>query len=148
VYVEYAYGSGDDDAADGDVGTFQNLFPTNHKYYGALDLFSWQNIHQPGLTLQVSPVKNLSVRFDYQMFWLADTADAWYRANGTKQVRPIDDQADNYAGSEIDVTVSWKAHKNLALTAGYSHFFTGDYLQATGTASDADFGFVMAVVDF
>jgi hypothetical protein len=148
VYIEYAYGSGDDEAADGDVGTFQNLFPTNHKFYGALDLFSWQNMHQPGLTLQVSPVKNVSVRFDYQMFWLADTGDAWYRANGTTQVRPIDEQADNFAGSEIDVTVSWKAHKNLVLTAGYSHFFTGDYLEATGTASDADFGFVMAVVDF
>lgn len=93
-------------------------------------------------------MNNVSVRFDYQMFWLADTADAWYRANGTTQVRPIDDRADHFAGSEIDVIVSWKAYKNLALTAGYSHFFTGDYLEATGTASDADFGFFMAVIDF
>ena len=113
-----------------------------------MDLFSWQNIHQPGLTVQASPAKGWTVKVDYSLFWLADTADAWYRANGTTQVRPIDADADSFAGSEIDLTVSWKARRWLAVSAGYSHFFAGDYLAATGASDDADFGFVMATVDF
>ena len=38
LYAEYNYASGDENSADNDVGTFQNLFPTNHKFYGVMDL--------------------------------------------------------------------------------------------------------------
>jgi hypothetical protein len=148
LYLDYAFATGDGDANDGDVGTFQNLFPTNHKFYGAMDLFAWQNLHQPGIAFQVTPVTGLTVKLDYALFWLADTADAWYRANGTTQVRPVTPGADPFAGSEIDLTVTWKAHARLSVSAGYSHFFAGDYLAASGANDDADFGFIMATLDF
>lgn len=148
ISLEYNYGSGDGDAGDGDVGTFQNLFPTNHKFYGAMDLFSWQNMHQPGIVLQAAPGKGVTIKVEYALFWLADTADAWYRANGTTKVRPITPGADSFAGSELDVTVNWKPAKWFGLSAGYSHFFTGDYLAASGPNDDADFAFVMATLDF
>lgn len=148
LYAEYNFASGDGDADDDEIGTFQNLFPTNHKFYGAMDLFSWQNMHQPGVAIQASPARGVSVKVDYALFWLADTNDAWYRANGTTTVRPIKPGADRFVGSEIDLTVSWKVRKELALTAGYSHFFAGDYLAASGANDDADFGFVMATLDF
>ena len=41
IYAEYNYATGDTNATDGEVGTFQNLFPTNHKFYGEMDVFSW-----------------------------------------------------------------------------------------------------------
>ena len=148
VGLEYNYGTGDDNAADGEVGTFQNLFPTNHKFYGYMDVFSWQNMHNAAITLSAAPCKKLTARLDYHMFWIADTSDGWYRANGTSLVRPINSMADSYAGSEFDVTLVYKACKNLTLQAGYSHFFAGDYLSATGASDDADFGYASAQVDF
>ena len=43
--LEYAYGSGDSDPTDGKHETFDNLFPTNHKFYGYMDFLSLQNLH-------------------------------------------------------------------------------------------------------
>jgi hypothetical protein len=151
IGAEYNFASGDSDPFDGEVETFQNLFPTNHKFYGYMDLFAWQNLHNPAVTLTFNPVKPVQVRLDYHAFWLASTDDAWYRANGVTTVRPINDasrNASNYAGSEIDLTVTWNVNKYLNLQAGYSHFFAGDYLEDTGPSDDADFVYVMATLSF
>ena len=51
--LEYSYASGDSDASDGRSSTFQNLFPTNHLYYGYMDLFAWQNLHNPAAHFSV-----------------------------------------------------------------------------------------------
>ena len=148
--IEYNFATGDGDAADGDVGTFQNLFPTNHKFYGYMDVFSWQNIHNPAVSFSVQPTAKLKAQIDYHLFWLADTSDAWYRANGTTAVRPITPGADSFAGSELDVTLAYKFNKNLALQAGYSRFFAGSYLSdaGSGQSDDADFAYMQMQIDF
>jgi hypothetical protein len=148
LFVEYNFATGDDNAADGDVGTFQNLFPTNHKFYGFMDAFSWQNIHNPAASFSLQPTAKLKAQLDYHLFWLADTNDAWYRANGVTAVRPISPGADSFVGSEVDVTLTYKATKNLTFLVGYSHFFTGDYAKASGASDDADFAYVQATLEF
>ena len=151
VGVGYSYGSGDGDPIDGDIETFQNLFPTNHKFYGQMDAFSWQNIHDLELTTRVQPTKAVTLRADYHAFFLANTDDAWYRANGIATVRPLTPaarNADNYAGSEVDVLVTWSVNKYLTVDAGYSHFFAGGYLGDTGAQDDADFAYVQATIAF
>ena len=146
--LDYSYGSGDGNAADGKVGTFQNLYPTNHLYYGYMDAASWQNIHDINLNLKVAPTKKVTARVDYHALFLADTNDAWYRANGVATVRPITPGADSYAGSEVDLTVTYAATKNLSFMAGYSHFFAGKYLSDTGASDDADFAYFQATLKF
>ncbi len=149
--VEYNYGSGDDDPLDGDVETFQNLFPTNHKFYGQMDVFSWQNMHNVGIILKAAPTKKLTAKAEIQAFWLASTDDSWYRANGVATVRPLNAaarSASNYAGTEADITLTYAATKWLTLEAGYSHFWAGDYLANTGASDDADFGYVQATISF
>ena len=44
--------------------------------------------------------------------------------------------------------VTYKPIKQLALQAGYSHFFAGSYLKDTGANDDADFGYVQATIEF
>jgi hypothetical protein len=151
IFVEYNFATGDDDALDAELQTFQNLFPTNHKFYGYMDLFSWQNMHNPALSLRCTPVKNVTVQADGHAFWLATNEDAWYRANGTATVRPLTPiarSASTWAGAEVDLTVTYTPCKNLAIQAGYSHFFAGDYLGDTGAQDGADFGYLMATLSF
>ena len=150
IGIEYNYATGDSNPKDGDSDTFQNLFPTNHKFYGYADFFSWQNIHNPALQLKLSPTKTISLQADYHLFWLAETIDGWYRANGTTKVRPPGPakSADSFVGSEIDLTATWKPIKNLALAAGYSHFFSGDYAKASGPSDDADFVYTSLTISF
>lgn len=148
IFSEYNFASGDDKALDGDSQTFQNLFPTNHKFYGAMDVFSWQNMHNAMLGMRVEPATNVTFQFEGHTFWLATNEDVWYRANGTTAVRPLNREADTYAGCETDVTLNWKATKNIALLAGHSHFFAGDCLKASGAADDADFFYLQAEVKY
>jgi len=151
VALGYSFASGDGDPFDGDIETFQNLFPTNHKFYGQADFFSWQNIHDLELDLKISPIRSLTLRADFHAFFLATTDDVWYRANGSTAVRPLNAaarNADSFCGAEIDILATWAVTRNVSLEAGYSHFFAGPYLEDTGASSDADFGYVQATISF
>ena len=149
--AEYNFASGDENPTDGDIQTFQNLFPTNHARYSFIDAFSWQNLHNPAISLKAAPCKKISVQADYRLFWLASNEDVWYRANGSTAVRPLSPlarNADKFAGAEFDFIVTWKPCKQLAVQGGYGHFFAGDYLKDTGAHDDADFGYVQATIEF
>lgn len=148
IGLEYSYGSGDGNATDGKQGAFQNLFPTNHPHYGFMDAFSWSNIHDVAMHLSAKPTSKLTTSLDLHFFWLDDTADTWRRANASAVVRPANDAASNYAGSELDLLATYAAHANFNITFGYSHFFAGKNLNATGASSDADFVYVMTGIKF
>ncbi len=148
VYLQYNYASGDSDRNDGRTTTFQNLFPTNHKFYGYMDLFSWQNIHNPSITFRAKPHKTFSVAVDFQFFWLATTDDAWYRANGLTRARPITPSANPYVGSEIDISATWKPTKWASVHAGYSWFLPGSYVKETGPSSPANFFYLQTTFTF
>ncbi|MFZ4768217.1 MAG: alginate export family protein, partial [Roseimicrobium sp.] len=47
IGLGYDYGSGDSDAKDGKQETFEQLFGTNHGYYGVMDLVGLRNINSP-----------------------------------------------------------------------------------------------------
>ncbi|MDZ4287044.1 MAG: alginate export family protein [Prosthecobacter sp.] len=148
VGLEYSCASGDGNAADGQVHTFQQLFPTGHPPYGFMDTFAWQNMHNLVLHLAAQPHPKIKTAIDFHAFWLADTGDAWYRSNGVTRVRPITPAASNYAGSEIDVTIGSKLTKHLDVLLGYSHFFAGAYLDDTGASDDADFAYLMVTLNY
>jgi len=146
--LEYSHGSGDGNAADGRQGAFQNLFPTNHPYYGYMDIFSWSNLHNIALRLSAKPTAKLTASLDYHLFWLASTSDALRRANASTVVRPITPAADPFVGSELDLLIHYAHSAHLGITLGYSHFFSGPYLADTGASSDADFVYVMTNLKF
>ena len=148
IGVEYSFGSGDKNAADNDQGAFQNLFPTNHLHYGLMDLFSWSNLHDVALHLSAKPTKQITAGVDFHGFWLAETGDTWRRANAKTAVRPVSGSANSFAGTEVDVLVSWNPCASFSLTAGYSHFFAGNYLSSTGQDDDADFVYLMTGIKF
>jgi hypothetical protein len=152
VGVEYVYSSGDSNPTDNTHGTFDNLFPTNHKFYGIMDLFSWQNVQIIHPSISLKPAKGLTVSADYRVFWLADTADSFYTNKGARRggLLPtngsgfgINPDASNFLGSEIDLVANYSFKSYASLQAGVGHFFTGSYidssLAAVGGASDATF---------
>ncbi len=146
--LEYSHGSGDGNAADGKVRTFQNLFPTNHPPYGFMDTMSWQNMHNLVLRLAAQPHARVKTTLDLHGFWLSDTADAWYRANGTTRVRNVTPGASNHAGTELDFTLNAKLTRHLDMLMGYSHFFAGSYLDDSGAGDDADFAYLMLTLNY
>lgn len=144
--LEYNYSSGDSDPNDNKHETFDNLFPTNHKFYGYMDFFSWQNVHNARLSGSLKPIKQLNVTLDYHAFWLADTHDSFYTAAGTRRTTGgygINPNYRSYVGSEVDLIVTYALKPYAVLQGGYGHFFVGDYvdssLAAVGGSTDADY---------
>jgi len=138
----YNYGSGDSNPLDGKHQTFDNLYPLNHAYYGYMDLFSLQNIHNGEAVLKWKLNKRNHFRLAYEGFWLVKSGtDAWYNA-GAGVVRRAPGPVSSYVGSEIDFTMA-TAFKpwHISTLLGYSHFFAGSYVQQTGTSRDANFFF-------
>lgn len=149
--VQYNYGTGDGDQNDGSIQTFQNLYPTNHLFYGFMDTTGWINMHNPQLNLSFMPTPKLKVMLDYHLYWMANTADAWYRVNGVTRVRPLNGAAvtaDQFRGQELDLTAVYKLNPHVAIQAGYSYFMAGNYLDDTGAEDDAHFGYVQVQLDF
>ncbi|WP_423431255.1 alginate export family protein [Limisphaera sp. 4302-co] len=152
---EYNFSTGDSDPNDDKSQTLDNLFPTNHKLYGILDVVGWRNIHNLMARLRLHPAATLTVSLDYHLFWLADTADFFYPQSGAGRNGlgyGRNPSYDNYLGSELDLEVVWSANKWLNLRAGYSHFFAGDYIdqskQSVGGAADADWAYVQVTAVF
>ncbi len=145
VGLGYDLFSGDSDPKDDHNGTFEPLFPTNHRPLGLMDLVGAKNIHDPRVNFTLKPVKTVVVSLEWQSFWLAETADYFYSDTGTARSgngygrHP---QFSSYAGSEVDLDVTYTPKPWLVGRAGYGHFFVGDYvdasLAANGGAQDAD----------
>ncbi|MDQ6983020.1 MAG: alginate export family protein [Mariprofundus sp.] len=141
--IAYNYGSGDSNPLDGKHQTFDNLYPLNHAYYGYMDLFSLQNIHNGEAVLTWKANKQNKLRLAYEGFWLVKSGtDAWYNAGGGA-IRRATGSVSSYVGSEIDFTLA-TAFKpwHISTVLGYSHFFAGSYIQQTGTSRDANFFFL------
>lgn len=125
VGVEYDMASGDDNAADGDDGTFNNLFPTNHDKYGYMDLVGWQNMNDIRLSISAKPTPATAVSLDYHIFSLAEKNDNWYRASGVALRKPTEMTGDSI-GSELDLWGSIMVMEKLKIDGAIAFFMPGD----------------------
>ena len=160
--LEYNFASGDNDPTDNEHGTFDNLYPTNHKFYGGMDFVSLQNIHNLRLASSLKPHPKLSLNLDYHLFWLADTSDNFYGVSGARRGGVIGTPGTgygvnsgygNFVGSELDLVATWTLRPYAIAQVGYSHFFVGDYVERSlsGPAHgsrDADFVYAQLTLNF
>ncbi len=167
IALEYAFASGDSDSTDGKHGTFDQLYPTGHKFAGYMDFASWQNIHDVRGIFTIKPTPQLSLALEGHLFWLADTADNFYNKAGIARGGTTAYQAtaaqgtafgrnpgyDSFVGTEVNVVAGYALNKVTTLEAGYGHFFRGDYIKQTWSSPtigsrDADWVYLQTVVRF
>lgn len=164
--LEFAHGSGDSNPTDGKHGTFENLFPTNHKFYGYMDLVSLQNIENIRAIFTLKPMPRLSVAVEGHAFWLADTSDNFYNVAGAPRSGPtlaanvgtgtgygINPSYGNFVGTEMDLIAGYALTRNSQIELGYGHFFTGDYIDKSLSAAafgskDANYVYLQATINF
>ena len=164
--LEYSYASGDSNVHDKTHGTFENLFPTNHKFYGYMDFISLQNIHDLRGEFTIKPHPRVSLALEGHGFWLADTHDNFYNVGGAPRGGAtlganvgngngygVNPSYSNFVGTEMDVIAGFAVNKFTQLEAGYGHFFAGDYINQSLAASsrgsrDANFFYLQLSVNF
>lgn len=160
--LEYSFGSGDSDPTDDDHGTFDNLYPTNHKFYGYADFVSLQNVHDLRPMLTLKPTPRLSLALEGHLFWLADTHDSFYNVGGVPRGGigttagngyGINPDYDSFLGGEIDLIAGYALTRYAQIEAGYCRFFTGPYIDSSLAnpafgSRDANFAYLQLLVRF
>ena len=141
-------GSGDGDPADGVHGTFDQLYPLGHAYYGYMDLFALQNLRNAEVTAEAT-LGRARLRVALHDFaLLAPGADAWYNVGGAVVHAAADASVSSHVGNELDVTVRFPAGP-VGIETGYGRFFGGAYLRDTDFAlRTADFFYLQTLVGF
>jgi len=133
----YDYASGDSDPTDGTHGTFNQLFPLGHAYFGYLDRVGRQNIHAIKTQLKIKPSKKLTAWADFHTFYVDKDKDALYGANG-KKLRTSTTGGSNEVGHELDLTAKYIINRHTSALVGWAHFWPGGFIERTGPSEDAD----------
>jgi hypothetical protein len=153
-----AYASGDGDPGDSDNGTFFNMVPTNHKFYGSDDANAFSNLVDTYLQFFLTPHDKVDLALYGHLFWLASDDEVWIGGSGAYNDSVFGYQFRNPAqgndvesdlGGEIDVHLTVEALDYLTLNTGYSHFFGGNGVSVVFDKKDQlDWFYAQAVIHF
>jgi len=153
-----AYASGDGDPGDSDNGTFFNMVPTNHKWYGYTDSFAFMNLINPNFQLLLTPHEKLRFQADGNLFYLASDDEVWISGSG-----PFNDDVFGYAfrsplqgkkiernlGGEIGFSLSFKPVNFLSFDIGYYHLVGGKGVRVVFDGEDKlDWFYAQTTVSF
>ncbi|HET6880981.1 MAG TPA: alginate export family protein [Pirellulales bacterium] len=142
MWLYYDWASGDANPNNGVHGTFNQLFPWAHRYFGFMDLVGRQNIRDLNVLFTASPTKRTNLTLWYHIFHLAQARDALYNSSGVPiRISPTG-AAGTYVGQELDLLYQIVFNPRADVVFGYSHFFAGSFVKATnplGVSGNADF---------
>jgi hypothetical protein len=142
--AEYSHASGDPNPGSGTHRTFDQLFPTNHLFYGITDPVGWQNMNMGRVGLDAKPRKRLQLAVDYRQLWLASAQDALYNVAGGVAVRPRSGNTARHIGGEIDFSSTWAVSSQWKLGGGIGHLTAGEFLKENTKGSGQTFPFLFA----
>lgn len=148
LYMEYNQASGDEDSTDSVINTFIPLYQSVHKPYGLMDFFRWQNMREIAVRLDVFPIDKLTLTPQVNFFWLENKNDAWYTSSGSIKRYKTSGPRDSYVGNEISFRAQYQINKNIKWESGYAHFFSGSYVEDSGTSDDANWVYTQLMFDF
>ncbi|MGE0002489.1 MAG: alginate export family protein [Fimbriimonadaceae bacterium] len=119
----------------GNSKTFDNLFPTNHLFYGSADLVSWRNMQEIALRSKIAVDEQSDMSLAVRKFWLFDSKDAWYGAGGGPNRGPAGPFLDPTGGSgrdlgtEIDFEYGLKLGARGGINLGAALFVPGHFVK-------------------
>ena len=137
--------SGDDDASDRTLGTFDALFP-NPAYTTDASIFRPRNFYEIHPVLSLDLGQGLSLLLEANFLWRVETADAVYAVPGFALV-PGSAGGERYIGAVFDAIVTWRASPFVTIQGSYVHAAAGDAVTAA-EGRDIDFLLFQTMVKF
>lgn len=127
------YASGDKNPNDSKKETFATPFgAVTGPHYGRMDIMVWSNMKDSQAAFSLKPTKELFLEAAYHHYKLAEARDKWYSFNYANL------PANSYTeiGDEYDVTLKYKAAKNLDITAIWTYLNAGDFITKNDIAQN------------
>ena len=142
------WATGDDDLADDDLGTFNQLFPTGHSFFGYMDYVGRQNIQAVHGEVGARLWKQISGTIAGHGFRLDQSRDAWFDADGNVKLPADPARTHRGLGSEVDLVLRLGGIESTTIEGGYSRFFRGTVIQdAVAEDIDSDWAYFSIKVD-
>lgn len=119
--------SGDSDAQDGDLGSFNAMFPKG-KYFGELSPLGPSNLFNLHPSVDLELGQNLDLGLAAIAYWRYSLDDGIYDLPG----HPILGSSDSHArfiGSQVEAVLGWEPSSILSFSASCSLFAPGAYLE-------------------
>jgi hypothetical protein len=132
-WVGYDLASGDHNPGRSDThGTFNQLFPFGHYYFGFLDDVGRMNIQDLNFQAVTWPTKWVTCCAQYHIFRLDSSKDALY--GPASQVLRVDPTgaAGRTVGNELDLWTNFHLAQNQDIWVGWSKLYEGSFLKKTG----------------
>jgi len=170
LWYDELSGTDDTDVADNDMGTFNTLQDTGHKFYGLIDNFggsaentgtAYYGLRDIAIKTKVKLSDRNTLKVDLHYFEtqtnLEDDDSATLRTNHAAMGSTTTGTMDGALGEEIDVTLVHKYDANTKIVAGYSYYFTttafatlngGGSGAGSGANDDQDWMYVMLDTKF
>lgn len=126
AWVEFNAASGG--ASKGKNRTFDNLLPTNHKFYGSMDLMAWKNMNEVAAGVSHKTGKDGELKLHGHWFSLRDPRDAWYGASGAALRRDATGASGRDVGWEIDLEYAHQVDARNQIHAGIASFQPGKFV--------------------
>lgn len=144
--VEYTFGSGDSDPADGVHETFDAAFGSRAKMYGRMNLFQWSNLKDAQVSIEVNPAKSLYVKAEFHRFWLAEKRDGWYL--NAKEYRDKSGESGTEVGREFDIVAAFDLPIAGKIEAGFGHFWPDEFAEKQASSEQATWVFLQWTTAF
>jgi hypothetical protein len=126
--------SGDKDAADQQINTFDTLYPLGHMWFGFVDAVGRRNVLGPHIGLRLKPTTKLNLRFDLHHFRRLETADVLYDVGDAPIVSGP--TSSKHIGEELDIVASYTFNRFAKLDLGWAHLFAGDFIEQETQGED------------
>lgn len=127
--------SGDTDANDDRLGTFNPLFPRNN-YFSDANLLAPYNFFDIHPSLQLRPSDSTLLTFAFDSFFRYSTKDAVFSPTGI--TIPANASDAHFVGSTLSAQFDYNINRHISWTVSYVHFFRGDVVTDAG-GTDVDF---------
>lgn len=116
--LRYIFASGGE--TKNEINDFDPIYGSRDKYYGRMNIFTWSNLQNYEICLELFPLKELYLEMKYNSFSIPNTNNISILKNLLLK------EGKDFMGSEIDLWIEYKLNKkaNLVFVGGY--FIPGD----------------------
>jgi hypothetical protein len=127
---EYDYASGNPQSNLQRIGTFDQLYPSNHNAFGLTDLFGFENIKQGRINLDLAPAKRVVLLIQQEWLRVATVHDSVYSGSASATVKaPAGGFLSDDIGREFDASGQYALPGNVMLNVGAGHFSPGSLMR-------------------
>ncbi len=129
--------SGDTDADDGKLETFDALYPRGN-YFSELAQLGPANFVNVNPYLAVAPTDDVTMQFDLNLYWRLETSDGVYGPAGNL-IRAPGDSDERFVNTALSASIEWELDQYFLLGLSLTHSRPEAFIADTGPADISNF---------